>query len=384
MSLLALWKNSKEELQEKNLQQLLPLAGNGKLKDGNTASKEIREFFAHMNSDFLKKYMDDCLTEKFQDSGLALQDIVNEMGKRLGLIVDYGKYRKGVDGIWKYKDGNSLIIEVKTSDVYLTEIDPVIKNQKKLIKNNEIDKENSYILYVVGRINTSGFEAQVRGSRYAWDIRIISAESLYRLLKLKESVDDPGIIKQIHEILIPQEFTKLDNIIDIMFSTAEEVKDEMMQEEKNDEKDRREKSKRAVPVSFHEKCQLQVEKHLDVSFIKKTKTKYSSDESKTGIVVVISKVFEPETRENYWFAFHPHQKEFLEEHQNGFIVLGCGSEKQILLIPKDQLFKWLDGCWKTKEEKRYYWHITVFKEMDKFVLHRSKGNENIDVSKFLI
>ena len=33
-------------------------------------------------------------------------------------------------------------------------------------------------------------------------------------MKLKEDLDDPTIVHQIHEILIPKEYTKLDEIAD--------------------------------------------------------------------------------------------------------------------------------------------------------------------------
>jgi hypothetical protein len=42
-------------------------------------------------------------------------------------------------------------------------------------------------------------------------------------MKLKETVEDPTVIRKICTILTPQEFTRVDGIIDLVFSTAEEV-----------------------------------------------------------------------------------------------------------------------------------------------------------------
>ena len=49
--------------------------------------------------------------------------------------------------------------------------------------------EDISILVVVGAEDISEFEAQVRGSRFAWDIRLLGVKSLFRLLKLKEALD---------------------------------------------------------------------------------------------------------------------------------------------------------------------------------------------------
>ena len=80
------------------------------------------------------------------------------------------------------------------------------------------------MLLVVGRQDTGDLEAQIRGSRYAWDIRIVSVDALLRLMKIKEEVEDPLIVQRIHSILIPREFTRLDEIADVLFSAAEDIK----------------------------------------------------------------------------------------------------------------------------------------------------------------
>src|SRR5207249_1917345 len=69
-------------------------------------------------------------------------------------------------------------------------------------------------------------EAQIRGSRYGWNIRLISIDALVRLLRLKETVADPAILQKISGILVPREFTRVDGIIDLVFATAEDVRQE--------------------------------------------------------------------------------------------------------------------------------------------------------------
>ena len=79
-----------------------------------------------------------------------------------------------------------------------------------MIKQDLIPEERSSILYVVGRANTGDLEAQVRGSRYAWDIRIIGVGALFRVLKIKEELEDQDTVDRIRAILVPQEFTRVD------------------------------------------------------------------------------------------------------------------------------------------------------------------------------
>ena len=98
MALKDLWKNSPDQLRDKHFQQIIAFAGAGKLKDGAATSNELRDFLAVVPSNILKSYAEDCLTGSFPDSGLALQDVVNQIGKRLGYAVRDGQYR-GKPGI---------------------------------------------------------------------------------------------------------------------------------------------------------------------------------------------------------------------------------------------------------------------------------------------
>jgi hypothetical protein len=74
MALTELWKTAHKEIQDKHVQQVIGFTGDGKLRDGGIASKEFRDFLALVPSNFLSRYANDCLTDKFDHSGLALQD----------------------------------------------------------------------------------------------------------------------------------------------------------------------------------------------------------------------------------------------------------------------------------------------------------------------
>jgi hypothetical protein len=63
--------------------------------------------------------------------------------------------------------------------------------KEKLVASDRISKDAS-MLIVVGREDTGALEAQVRGSRYAWGMRLISIEGLIKLVQIKEKSDEPA------------------------------------------------------------------------------------------------------------------------------------------------------------------------------------------------
>src|SRR5687768_15194981 len=105
MSLFALWQTESTQIREKHVQQLISFAGEGELKDGGKSSHEFRELLANVPTEYLRRYAEQCLTAKFDGSGFALQDVINETGRRLGFGVKFGRYRGvqneiGADGVW--------------------------------------------------------------------------------------------------------------------------------------------------------------------------------------------------------------------------------------------------------------------------------------------
>src|SRR5262245_47610666 len=99
MTVLSLWKASPTLLDGKSVKQIIAIAGTGKLGDGNEASSEFRALLSEIGSGNLVRYAHECLDESFPDSGLVLQDVVNEVGRRLGCQVTNGSYRGRTNAI---------------------------------------------------------------------------------------------------------------------------------------------------------------------------------------------------------------------------------------------------------------------------------------------
>ena len=291
MALLDLWRNDRAELGEKHVQQVIAFAGDGKLRDGSTASFEFRDYLRNIPSDLLSRYADECLQGSFPDSGLALQDIVNEIGRRLDFQLTHGRYRgtsnqPGHDGLWADTDRHTIVVEVKTTDAYRIDLGTVAGYRQALARSGDLQLETSSMLVVVGRQDTGDLEAQIRGSRYAWDMRVISVDALLWMLKLKEEAEEPSLLKRIHDILIPHEFTRLDPIIEIAFAAVTDVKQEA--EAAGEEEDGGQREKKFTPVAFHAECVARIEQRLHTSLVKHSRASFSTADESTKLLCAVS------------------------------------------------------------------------------------------------
>ena len=93
MPLLSIWSDAKESVLEMSIQQVVSVAGDGKLLDQSECSNELRYFLSQVDRQHLWKYAQECLEQSFENSGFVLQDVINEVGRRFGLNVGNGIYR---------------------------------------------------------------------------------------------------------------------------------------------------------------------------------------------------------------------------------------------------------------------------------------------------
>ena len=280
----------------------------------------------------------------------------------------------------------AIIIEVKTTDAYSINLNTIANYRRVLITEKTVTEDVSSILLVVGRQETENLEAQIRGSKYAWNVRVISVDALLRLIFIKEEVEDPSLVQRIHAVLVPHEFTRLDIIADLLFSAAKEIKQEeaepiIIADEQDSE---RLGGPKFTPVAFHEDCIKKVQAKLGISMIRRTRAGYSSPDKNIGVICAVSKEHNPEASPNYWFAFHPHQEAFLEQFQDAFVALGCGSSDRVLLFPYQKIKGWLENSWQTVSEDRAYRHIVVYRKDESFELRLRKGHNPIDLTPYIL
>ncbi|WP_299531815.1 hypothetical protein [Ulvibacterium sp.] len=389
-SISHLWTKNKKIFETKTLSQILAFTGDGRLTDGNATSHELRDLLEQVPSKLLMEFSENCLSTKFDGSGFALQDIVNQIGVRLGFEVNQGLYRGkrngiGYDGIWTSSEGYSIVVEVKTTDTYRINMNTIASYRDRLIENAQIDKSRSSILIVVGRNDTGDLEAQIRGSRHAWDVRLISTESLIKLLKLKETFNDTRTIRQINELLKPQEYTRIDSLIDLLFLTSKDLQlDEIEEDSVPQEEVESLPGPKFSRVNFHNECIYKIQKHLELNFKKQSRIAYDNKDKTVGLICSISKIHDPGKNESYWFSLYPHQQEFLQGYQNSYISYGCGSSKNTLLIPYAEFEPYVGEFWTTENEQRMYYHVVILHRNNKFLLQLPKAQSVFDLSKYKI
>lgn len=392
-SLLNYWISTKGAGFEKHIQQIIAIAGNGKLLDGNVTSSEFREFLDYIPSDLISQYAYECFdSAKFDQKGFVLQDLVNQIGRRLSFTVEDGLYRGrsgaiGYDGIWRSDNSGDIVVEVKTTDVYSIDLDAVAEYRKQLINNQKISSTKSSILIIVGIGDTGSLEAQIRGSRHAWDMRLISVDALIKLMTLKEQVEEISITNKIHAILTPQEFTRIDGIIDLVFSTAEDVKKVEDQPEYAIRPEAGVESSLTSEVNIpyiREAAVQKLSQRLNTPLSKQSRSTYSSPNNDCIISCAVSKQYIRQRQPYYWFAFHPSQKERLEKAQNSYAVFVCGTEDNIFAFPIDTFDSWLERFNQTINGDRYYWHIHIVKSGNEWLLNTKAAFKSIPIQEYLV
>jgi hypothetical protein len=388
MALLDIWHSAPATLEKLHIEQIVATAGDGSLGDDNECSRELRSYLADAPLESLSRYAERCLEASFSHSGRVLQDLVNEVGRRLDFDVRNGRYagargKVGFDGIWLSPEGHALIVEVKTTDAYRMPLETVAEYRKSLLAQGAITEPSS-IIVVVGREDTGELEAQVRGSRWAWDIRLISVDALLSLARLKQAADDPETVRKIRALLIPFDYTRLDEIIDVMFSTAKDVSgsDEVVSEDapaadeesgatlaplvdRDAESAKRDELIRGLSAKYGR------------ALIKKSRATYWTSTHDFRVVCSISKAYTRKSIYRYWYAFHPKWKEFLSGCADSYIAWGCLDRDHAFLLPYAELEPLLSRMATTTcPTGAIYWHIKIVeKTPNNFFLRLTDGSD---------
>jgi hypothetical protein len=397
MPLLSLWSSNPNAILQLSIERVVGNAGDGDLKDDSECCRELRKYLAQMLTEKLAEYIDQCLTMPFEDSGLVLQDLINELGSRLDYVVTNGRYKGtaktiGNDGLW-IAEGHTIVVEVKTSDTYRISLDTIVGYREKLYAANQLSHPSS-VLIVVGRQDTGELEAQIRGSRHAWDIRLISADALIRLVKLKEDAQDPETGNKIRSLLIPREYTRLDGMIDVMFTTAKDVESATEAEAGKDEPPTDADAPKARGnYQFTDSAVLQAKRDSiiaavgrrdGVGLIKKSRALYWNPSHDVRAVVAVSKRYDRQTP--YWYGYHVRWDEFLAEGKQSHFILGCMDRDVAYALPLDfmrSLVVDLDMTDRGNNDRYWHVHLTELPNGEVAIL-RPKVKSSLPLSAYAL
>lgn len=395
MPLLEIWKATKDSVLMMNLETIVKMAGDGQLKDGSETSTELRQFLTEVDSKKLAEYATYCTDHAFTKSGQVLQDVVNEIGRRLGFTAENGRYQGirsdiGYDGIWSV-GSDSLVIEVKTTNAYTIKLDVIATYRNRLAEAGRVPHD-SPILIVIGRDETESLEAQVRGSRHSLAMRIIGIEALIKLMEVNLSTSSKEVTEKIHTILKPIEYTRIDKIVDVIFTAAEDkdfdidsVGEPLDYQDKNGQKVYA--TPQSTPkVIIEKKKQNAIEVlglKLDKVLVKKKYSLYSDQNEIIHAAVAISKRYE-RSEGFYWYAYHEVQRQFLSESSDSFMVFGMSDLDVVFALPYLKLEELRDKLNSTiREDGREYKHIFIYVDGGKYTM-RLKAGEEVDLSSYRI
>jgi hypothetical protein len=393
MALLSIWANSSGEVLSLSIRQIVAMAGDGRLLDNSECSTELRTFLSEVPSEKLAEYANFCLTDSFDKSGETLQDVVNELGRRLDYNVKNGRYqgvsnKVGNDGLWLSPEGHHLLVEVKTTDAYRVSLDTIAKYRNSLRESSEIDTSSSMLL-VVGRKDTGELEAQVRGSRHAWDMRLIGVSSLIDLVRLKENTEDEATGAKMRSILIPMEYTRLDGLVDIIFATAQDIETPLGEELVEEigttpvkEKSGWDFTETKLVDKKRDDILNEFARLHKIKLVRKSRATYWTSDRRFRVACTISKRYE-EPKNPYWFGYDHKWRDFVKASEQGFFVLGCMDLKLAFAIPADVMETKLPELNTTDNERGMWWHIVIRELKGQCIMVCAKTGHHLDLTPYI-
>ena len=93
----------------------------------------------------------------------------------------------------------------------------------------------------------------------------------------------------------------------------------------------------------HDACVRRLEKALGTPLVKRSRATFTAPDQSLRVICAISREHVRGGTHSYWFAFHPHQAEYLADSERSFVAFGCGSEQRLLMIPYTEFALWLEG-----------------------------------------
>jgi len=212
---------------ELTLDRIVKLAG--EWTDESRASQEFRSLLEDEQTptEDIEAYLHEAVQGSEGYHNRSLQDIVNNLGQRLGFQVEYGVYQGnddqiGFDGHWVStapEEDIHLIVETKTSTAYAIDPSQAGGYMDELSNGNDIDREQIYGLYVIGQGDVETVAKTVLGSQYRDRMRVITAERLLNLLKIQQ---ESGLLhNQIVDVLLPINTVDVGQLVELIQDVIE-------------------------------------------------------------------------------------------------------------------------------------------------------------------
>ncbi len=227
-------------------------------------------------------------------------------------------------------------------------------------------------------------------------MRLIGADRLDSLLQIKEKSDDDRTVLQIQELLRPFEYTKVDRIIDVIFTAAQDVEpvkeiDSPIEATEDPaepgagptrryrqvrtDRDLLNKTRASAVNGLGHKLGVILQRHRQTLFWTPDKT--------VRVCAAVSKRYES-TYKPYWYAYHPHWDTFLADGSDSFFVLACMDKDRAFAIPHALVRHHLSDCSVTERESgKSYWYIALSHDgAGQVIWDLTKVQKKVDLSPF--
>jgi hypothetical protein len=208
------------------------------------------------------------------------------------------------------------------------------------------------------------------------------------------------------------EYTRLDQIIDVMFTTATDVEAVLDAEADADDSANSTLTQGDVSIANSESANpphelsskgtweftdsrllqakreeiLQsVSQKIGTALIKKSRALYWDASHDNRIACSISKRYTRTGSYRYWYAFHPQWDEFLRDGKTSRFVLGCMDQQFAFSIPWGILNPLLPYLNTTTTERSTYWHIHIGQdETSGYYLLVSKKDDDLPLRDYIV
>ncbi len=182
---------------------------------------------------------------------------------------------------------------------------------------------------------------------------------------------------------MPFEYTRLDKIIEIAFTVAEEVSEaEEEQTPADAAADIDSPKQRHTPGDVLEQVRTKIERALSGNYsplIKRSRALYWSVDKSVRAAVTISKLYD---NGGFWYAHHPPWETFLSKGTTGLLVLGRIGRDEAYAIPYAWIHAKLGYLYITERKDTKYWHLVLQPDSDQRLLLRLKNGESESLEAF--
>ena len=190
--------------------------------------------------------------------------------------------------------------------------------------------------------------------------------------------------RQIQDLLFPQEFTRLDRIIDLVFATAEDAQD--LEVDETVEEVESEISELPKPrANFHAEILPRLEKHFGKPLVKRSRVQWATPDDSLFVSCQVSKTFTTGNTD-YWFGLKKTTREALQQHANSYCAFGLGAPDKVVLMPFSKLTPYLDTCFTSPnpEGEILHWHLYFINTDTGVAMLVDRGRTSLDVSEYLL